>query len=338
MEAVGIGDLHFDNQLNKHIPNLNQVIVGEVRKPLDYAIRNGIKNVFFYGDLVHTPNISADFLINFLDILCHRKYRELDFHVIVGNHDYKEVDLHSMRVFSKLVELKKINNLHIYTEPKVVEVDGVQVNFLPYPHFKTRSDCLNVAHVDVNGFKTDTGRDITDGHKAKKNHVCVIGHEHTSQSRRHIHYSGTLYQTNFGESLPKFFHHIRFKSYEKYSVELIPNDPQYKLHNVVINAVDDLDTIPKGSKNLCKLFVKDGIELDPNFLVDHDNVVKTNSFKTKKELETLITEAWEIEDGEEFAFSYRDGLKEVILSDKDSAKPVKVRALKIFDSLLKESA
>ena len=59
LEFVGIGDMHYD-KLNTLFSNADELISKELTKPLRYAVDNGIKYAFIYGDLGEKARISYD--------------------------------------------------------------------------------------------------------------------------------------------------------------------------------------------------------------------------------------------------------------------------------------
>lgn len=297
MEAVGIGDLHYDGPLVKYVPNLNEIISNECRTVFEYARKNGVSNVFFYGDIAHRPNISMEAQVEFYRLLS--EARDLNIYVIAGNHDFQsrkdsvEGTKSSLEFFSLLQKSSALKHCRFFVdEPEMVEIDDEPVYFMPWPAKKTKAHALNVLHIEVVGAKWDTGRPIEGGIDTK-NHRCVVGHIHTNQKVGNAHFSGTLYQTTFGEGPDKFFHHLRY-SYQngknRLKIKNVPHSPFLRLHNIVLEDTPEDGSIPKGEGDLCKVFVKKNVVLDPNFLKKNPTVVKINSFTTKEELKNLIHE------------------------------------------------
>jgi hypothetical protein len=294
MECVGIGDLHMTDDsgkgaLSKYVQEPDQMVANEVRKVItDYARPHGIDKIFLYGDICDGPRMSYDAMMAFVDLLTEND--DMEFHAILGNHDLysKKVSVgHSMQVIERLY---RAPNFKLYKKPTTVQIDGASVRFLPFPHEKFDAEALNVFHKEVRGAKNDAGRKFDGDDFTDSKAVTVAGHLHTAHKVRNTFYAGTLYQNNFGEKLPKYFHHIRFKSVRDYSVDLIEHDPQYKLHNVVLQTRDDLANIPKGQFNLVKLVVQDGADVSAADWADHKNIVETKNFKTKADLQTALDE------------------------------------------------
>lgn len=254
-----------------------------------------MRTVLFYGDVCEKPRLSYEAQVSLYSLLLRRKYRELDIHIIPGNHDFQENGSHSLQVLAKIAELTK-TNVTVYTEPTVVKIERRRFNFLPHPFTETVRNALNIAHYEVAGSFRDNGRRVDDGLKTR--HMGCYGHLHTCHRVRRVHYSGTLYQTNFGEALPKSFHHVRYDDDDPYSaqIENIPHEPPWKLINLPVKDESDLAAIEDNPDILYKLFVHEGLDLDINdVLKAHPNVVRHNRFNSKSDLKTLIENEWDFE-------------------------------------------
>lgn len=294
MEAVGIGDLHF-GKLDSLIPSAPSLIAKSIRRVFRYALDKGIKNVLFYGDVAERPRLSYDDQCAFYQVLLDPKYKDLEIHIILGNHDFAENGTHSLQVLELFANMMD-RNVHVYTQAQRVTIDGVAFNFLPYPHTETTKNAINVGHFEVSGSLRDNGRKIEEGLSTK--HVTLMGHLHTKHRVRNTFYSGTLYQTNFGEYEDKFFHHIKAGSHRPDDVEVIdvPFEPPWKLKNLTVTSNKDLKLIVPDENVLYKLFIKDGADIDiERVLGKRPNVVKHNVFKSKQDLETLIQQSWELD-------------------------------------------
>lgn len=294
MEAVGIGDTHLD-KLDALIPEASTLIAKSIRRVFKYALDRGIKNVLFYGDICERPRLSYDAQCEFYGVILDPRYKDLEIHIILGNHDFAENGTHSLQVL-ELVARMMGRNVHVYTQPERVVIDGVAFNFLPYPHTETTKNAINVGHFEVSGSLRDNGRKIEEGLSTK--HVTLMGHLHTKHKVRNTFYSGTLYQTNFGEYEEKFFHHIKASSHRIEDVEVIdvPFDPPWKLKNLTVTSNKDLKLIVPDDNVLYKLFIKDGADIDiERVLSKRPNIVKHNVFKSKEDLETLVQQSWELD-------------------------------------------
>lgn len=324
MEAVGIGDLHFDGHSANHVEDHYTFIANELRKPLEYASVKGIGHAFLYGDVAHKPRMTYEAHHALLSVI--DEYAHLHFHIILGNHDMNGVDAASGHSLELLIKAKR-KNVTVYTQPTLLKVDGALVNFLPFPHSKFHSKALNVAHVDVQGAKNDNGREVDS--KLQSDAVAVVGHIHTAQRVRNTYYSGTLYQTRFGESTEKFFHHINFKNPDRYSIELVPTTPDVALITQVVNSPADLDFDPEPG-HLYRLIIKDGADVSPADW-DHLNVLQHNSFKTTQDLQSILEVAHA--EGEQIHISVPEFLEAYFAAKGTEAGRVS-KLIKLRNSLL----
>jgi DNA repair exonuclease SbcCD nuclease subunit len=291
-EAVTVGDLHLD-KLEALIPGSNQLIGKCVRRVLNYALTCGVQVVIFKGDIGDKPKLSQEAQCALIEVIFDPKYADLDMHFILGNHDFAEDGSYSLRWLEVLAKQLK-SNIHVYSKPTEVDIDGVPFLMLPHPYTETEKKMVNVIHFEVAGSTRDNGRAIDEGPKNK--HFCLAGHLHTPHRVRNTFYSGTLYQTNFGESMPKFFHHAIIESPSEYEIKRVPFKPPWELNNIIVSSMDDLKEVRKESHILYKLFVKDGADIDINLVLQkYPNVVRHNSFKSKKDLQQQIEEAWEFD-------------------------------------------
>lgn len=297
MQAIGIGDLHLTDiagtgGLAKYIEQPDLMVCNEVRNVLKYAENQGITEIFQYGDVCQNPRMSYEAMLSLFDLLTENT--QFNFHIIVGNHDmYGETPQtgHSLQVLQKM--LMGYDHVRIYTKPRTIKYGkgrDVGVRFLPYPSEDFDTSALNIFHKEVYGCSNDAGRVHKDDGLSKSKAVTCAGHIHTAHRVRNTYYSGTLYQTNFGERLPKYFHHIEFNSAKDYEIQLIEHAPKFKLHNVVLQTRDDLALIPKSEFDLVKLVIQDGCDVSGSDYAHLQNVVEHKNFKTKDELKAVLLE------------------------------------------------
>jgi hypothetical protein len=317
-EVIGVGDCHLD-KLDPIIPEASQLITRCWRRVFKYALDNGVQDVFFYGDIGEKPRLSDEAMCQIADTIFREEYRELNLHFILGNHDWAEDGQYSLRwleIMAKRLDL----NFKVYTKPTIVDIDGVPFQMTPYPHEETVKDAVNVIHHEVSGSTRDNGRTIDDGPTNK--HVCLAGHLHTPHKVRNTHYSGTLYQTNFGEAMPKFFHHAVFNNVTDNDVQLVPFKPPWELNNLVVKTAKDLKKIESEANMLYKLFVHDGADIDIDAVLQkYPNVVRHNSFKSKKDLQEQIDQAWAFDE---------DAVEEDVVNDIDDERIVEEHLAKNF--------
>lgn len=316
-DFVAIGDLHLDGKLKKFIPNLNEVILNEVRVALNYARRNGIQVAVYLGDVCDVPKMSPDAHLRIMDVLS--DYPDIKHIMITGNHDTEDESTHSLQILKRMSELGGINNLKVIDKPtNLYSKAGTPVRFLPWPHFSVGKNFLNVMHIETNGSQWDHGKSVES--ERDTNYTCLSGHLHTKQivgRKKNIHFVGTLYQTNFGERLDKYFGHCSWDGTE-FSIDYIPNKPAYSLHNLIITEKTDLEKIIVDPFNLYKCFVKSGVDLSVSDLEKYSNVVKINSFKSRQELEALLSDELLMQDvdAEVSSMSVLDALQKWMLRSK----------------------
>ncbi len=289
MEAIAIGDLHYDGHLCQLVDNFNSIINKQVQRAVDWGRKRGIDNVILLGDVGHTPTLSYEAQGLLLDLVLDN--HDMKWWIILGNHDKIGNDSsagHSLRPLQKLIERGMVKNVRIFEEPTKVKIDGAPVQFLPWPAANFSDKRLNIAHIEVKGSKLDSGRTVRSEHESDA--VIVSGHLHTAHRIRNTHYTGTLYQDKFGMSNRKGFHHLQFNSVSDYNFEWIPQKPFYELVDVLVSGRDDLAKIPDDPRKLVRLIVQDGSDVDVTMWAAKTNVVKVSPFKTKEDLVAVLTE------------------------------------------------
>ena len=309
------------------VPDFNKQITREVKSVLRWAENRGISNIILEGDICHGTRLSYEAQQELQSLFLLSKYQ---FYVILGNHDKISDDSsagHSLEVFKPWIKKKFLSNVHLFEDLTDAEIDGAPVRFLPFPHAKFSKSRLNIAHIEVKGSLRDNGT-VNNHDKLKEtNSLIVSGHLHTPHKIRNTHYTGTLYQTKFGEKAKKGFHHIRFKSIDDYDIEWISHKPKYTLHDVVVEGKKDLKRIPTDPTQLTRLIVRDGADVDPTDWINLPNVVKTSPFKTKEELVTVLTE--DLDDGDSLKINPEEYLKAWLsgqsYDDSQSARVVRLR-------------
>lgn len=320
MQAVGIGDLHLTSVtgvggLSAYIKDPDQMVKREVFRVLKWAKRRGIKRCFFYGDLCEGTRMSYEATMALLEIL----RQDFEFELILGNHDLFSEDP-SLGHSLQLIQEFNLPNVRVHDKPTVCDLDGVKVKFLPWPHQDFSSRFLNVAHVDVAGAKTDSGRPVNKGDKSTA--LAVIGHIHTRQQVRNCHYAGTLYQTNFGESKSKFFHHLTYD--QGFTIQDIPFVPEYTLHTVHVRKRKDLEHVPRSTRDLVKLVLHDCSISAAD--IAGINVVMTKT-ASKEQAQSLLNEEAKSGSAVELSISdfFHTWLEGQPIDEEDKAEVAKLR-------------
>lgn len=332
---VGIGDLHLDGKLTQYVPNLNDVIEDEVRTVLRSAVKQGATTAILYGDLCERSVMSYEAIAVLSRLFV--EFNGLDILVIKGNHDASDTSSCSLDLLAEQCRLGLFPNVTVArNEPCVVYGDtDYPVNLLPWPLKDTRGDMLNVLHVEAAGAKWETGRPVDSGLETK--HLCVIGHIHTAQKVRNSHYSGTLYQTSFGEDQRKFYHVIQqHASVRDTRVHLKAHQPRLLLKNHVISSRSDYDALRADCESdvpdtrvLRKVFFKaKDLLLDPDAFADLSSVVKTQGFTSGAELSAMLLEDLVLDDASHAARWDLLGSLKRWLVDANVDDDLRVRAYK----------
>lgn len=282
MIFCGIGDLHLSSTngyggFSRFVDQSDQYVLSEVQRVVDTCTAQGIDQFFIYGDICDSPRMSYRAHLELLQFLRYNK--DCTFHLILGNHDKLAVDAsvgHSMEVFSQF----KLKNCKLYTEPTVVDFTDCKVNFLSYPYSDFKSKMLNVCHLDISGAKNDNGRPIKG--VDPRNYQIVSGHIHSAGDYKRVHYSGTLYQLNFGESVNRKGYHIIECTKSDCDVQWVPWKPKYELVTLELNSESEL---PKNTVNkFYRVLLTE--DIDPSVYAKLNVVsIKSCSAKELKQLE-----------------------------------------------------
>lgn len=291
---LGIGDPHFDGKMIKYMEDLNHRIVHEMDRVMEWGKREGIGLAVIYGDICETPNMSYQAHTLFLDFLMRWSpyYRIL---IPLGNHDKEHSTHHSLQIFSRMCDYGLLPKVKIVEESTTFfRKSSTPLRICPWPFLDTDPDALNVIHEAVAGAHWDHGREVEGAKKMKDR--CVSGHIHTAQTIGSTNYSGTLYQTSFGEKPRKYFHHVTWEDGEEPVIKRVRHVPSFRLENAIIESQSDVEALSRDRNVLYKAFVKSNAVLDEDAFAELPNVVKFNSFRTRKELEKLIVDEIRLDD------------------------------------------
>lgn len=295
IELVQLGDYHTD-KLRKYWPNANALQANAYRGVIQRLLAQGLRHFVFCGDLAEgikdaTGNMlrmSEDGQVQLLRLL-----KEFDgranMYVILGNHDVAETGMHSLRAFIEMQRLGMFKTVHFFEQPEIRTIEGVRINFLPWPHRKPTGPCdVAVAHYEVNGTISDSGRIITLQDENDHNYGVPFlqGHLHTTQRMGRHFYSGTLYQTSFGESLPKGYAMARVAR-GKFAWKHVVTPPPFVLENKRIDTSADLRTLVNDPLHLYKLYVASEVTVPDGMLEKFGNIVNRLDFSTEEELKEL---------------------------------------------------
>lgn len=204
--AILVNDIH----LNKD----NGELVKSIFKQLVRVCKdNGTDKIICGGDVFTSrsgqPLSCLTDWKEILKLLCKNK---IQFHVIPGNHDKTDKDSNKsyLEVFSESCQ-------YLYRNATTVYIDGVDFTFMPYfgdilwlEDFNkleldfSRPNVL-ITHIGFDGVKNNDGSEVESTIKPsmfKKFTNVLIGHYHNaSKLGKNIHYTGSAYQNNYGETI-----------------------------------------------------------------------------------------------------------------------------------------
>ena len=219
MKIAIVTDTHFgarnDNQnFNEYFYKFYENVF------FPYLKDNGITTCVHMGDVVDrrkfiSYKIANDFRKRFIGQF---QRDNIDLHIIIGNHDtyYKNTnDVNSME------ELVGKDRFKIYTNPAVVDFDGVPIQFIPWINAGnydasmaalSRSPAqIAMGHLEIDGFEMFKGGHRHEGSYNKQMFnrfdIVMSGHFHHKSDDGHIFYLGTPYEIYWNDwKDPKGFH------------------------------------------------------------------------------------------------------------------------------------
>jgi hypothetical protein len=300
LNFISASDFHLGG-MKKVLSNPLPYQMREITKVYDYALGNSIPNLIVPGDLCHTPNMDDDELLAVLTLLL-----SYDGHIntryIIGNHDVESIKKSSVDVLAAIADAGFFKTFKIYKQPTVEKLDGVHVAFMPFPHTevpKCPKPPLVIAHIEAAGAIGDNGRPLKTGHdedfKRQPGDFIVTGHLHQHQflKAKRILFVGSLYQTNFGEALPKGFLNIKAKyASDKLVVnyEQIDSKPNFILETRVISSNEEWKDLEDSNHVRYRILVEDGLVVPKKINEQLKNIISITglSKKTKLSVEGLV--------------------------------------------------
>lgn len=182
-------------------------------------IEDNITTVVHLGDVMDRRKFvsyktATDFRTKFLDRI---EELNIDFHIIIGNHDTYYKNTSEVNSMHELVG----DRFKIYTCPEVVEFDGFPILLLPWINANnhdlsmkalksSKADTI-MGHLEVNGFAMNANAMVCDGSWDKKVFrrfdTVFSGHFHHKSDDGQIYYLGTPYEIFWNDADdPKGFH------------------------------------------------------------------------------------------------------------------------------------
>lgn len=330
LHGICIGDTHLD-KLRRLFPTDHiKLQVKAIRKALQYAYSNGLKHVFFLGDIGEGYKdftgqlvMSEEARVALLGLII--KYDgKLNMYFYCGNHDFTEIGSNTLTSFIAMYKGGLFKTTHFYDKPVQLKLDGELVNILPYPEVKplSKDRALNFAHYEVSGALADSGRPIkNDNDYTFNGQPFIQGHLHTPQKVGNHYYVGTLYQTTFGERLPKGFGEFKYNN-GKLKYRHVQVDPPFKLINLRVYKRQDLKQLVADPNVLFKLFIDETVKVIEKDFDKYPNIVNKLSFSTEEEADALELSEFFV-DNQEIELTYDSALEESLRNDGLKPKQIK---------------
>jgi len=147
----------------------------------------------------------------------------LDLHITIGNHDTYYKNTSEVNSMDELIGsgLRYPGRFTVYTEPEVVDFDGLPVLLMPWINannydksmeaLKSANSDIIMGHLEINGFAMSAGQMVCQGGWDKKEfkrfETIFSGHFHHKNDDGQIYYLGTPYEIYWSDyNDPKGFH------------------------------------------------------------------------------------------------------------------------------------
>jgi DNA repair exonuclease SbcCD nuclease subunit len=343
-EWIFFSDTHL-GKLKKLFPDDHlRISLEEFRKPLRYAVKNGIKVVIHGGDVFDQPVIDHRYSKALIKLLM--EFKQLNIYLMAGNHDVEDLDNNSLHLLSLCSELGILPHVKVIGLKTALKLDGISFNFMPFPNVRfSKKPVVNIAHTEVVGVRRDNNTLVRKGIETLNEGVSCnfLGHIHKEQQvNNNTWFVGGLYQTNFGEQGTKGWYHVetRYKTRFRNKVKFVKNRCAFQLINLPIMVQEDFAQIEKDPMKLYKLQLEDGLSVPPKLTLKCPNVIHMVGFKGGEELSLFSKELpSEMYDGSDLAIEEIGsdpvwGLLE-FLKKEGLGKVQRKRALDLVGSLLK---
>ncbi len=354
LRCLATSDWHLEGMYSPLGPKATSLQFQEIDKVYSHAIANGFEHIMVPGDISDVPRLSEEAMQRLIQLLLVYD-NELNTYYIRGNHDRESRFKTSLDVLQVLVDGGAFKRFKLFSTAETVKIDGVNCSFVPWPETeapkaKDGRGRLTFCHIEMAGAIGDNGRplkikedDVPKLITRTKDDYLISGHIHLHQelkSKRMV-YVGTLYQKNFGESLPKGFLEIK-AGYKKGENKLqcrhtfVNSRPNFVLEPFVVKEQSDWDRLKKDPNIRYKVFVdrNSGVVVPRRLTVDYPNVVTITGVNTKvKSVDEVIEasrgEASSVGDLPEF--NPRKGLRKFLKAQGLEDKRVLAKAKKYVD-------
>jgi DNA repair exonuclease SbcCD nuclease subunit len=301
LRGLSTSDWHLSGGLTRIFPlKALEKQIYEIEKVFRYAIENDIRHIFMPGDMSDKARLDEATFIALVTLLM--KYdKYVSFYYLLGNHDVAHVGKTSMDVLKVFADSGVFKNVRLFSTPEVVEIDGVDVGFVPFPHLelpKTKRPALIFAHVEEVGAVGDYGtalKSATVKLKRRPEDYTISGHLHTYQvlKKQRMLYNGALYQKTFGESPNKGFVDFQAK-YKNGDLlvrhEFVASKPEFRLDTLKIENSSDWDKLESGEHVFYRLYLGEGVVTPKSIVREFPNIIQINgtSYRGKAVVEDRV--------------------------------------------------
>ena len=209
MKIALINDTHFGARSDS--PQFNEFFFKFWEQTFfPYLQDHNIKTVVHLGDVVDRRKFINHYIADqFQTRFMRRLWQDgIDTHIIIGNHDTYYKNTNKINAIQNLcLSYDGRHEPWVYTDPKIVEFDGVPILFLPWicddnreaslQLIRTAPVSLVMGHLEISGFEMDRGHVCTTGEPAEvfdRFELVMSGHFHHQSRRGPIHYLGNPYE------------------------------------------------------------------------------------------------------------------------------------------------
>lgn len=220
MKIALITDTHFGARGDN--PAFNEFFFKFWEKTFfPYLEEHNITTVIHLGDIVDRRKFINFATLNSLRLRFIKKLQDLniDFHVIVGNHDVPYRNTNEINAMTELFGDSK--NITIYSTPKTVTFDGTPIAIIPWINHANYADTVSfidgtpaqvaMGHFEISGFEMDRGNVCHEGLQRdifKKFDMTMSGHFHHRSTDGNIYYLGNTYEMTWADYNDKRGFHI----------------------------------------------------------------------------------------------------------------------------------
>ena len=210
-----------------------------------YLKEHNIKTCIHLGDIVDRRKFinfktSHDFRNNFMKRLWEEK---IDTHIIIGNHDTYYKNTNEVNAVDELLTTYDgINEPFIYSDPKVVEIGGMRMLFIPWVNstneektkmmLEQESADIVLGHLEIKGFEMHNNMKSVTGLEKRlfrRFEKVLSGHFHKKSDDGQIYYLGCPYEFMWNDyNCQKGFHILDTETRE---IERIVNP--YTIHEKI---------------------------------------------------------------------------------------------------------